>query len=126
MRPDRFRHSSRRDHEGWLLARPLLLDPPDYPIDGVHRTVENPGPDALVRPARDHLPWRDDVGGRELRRTPEQRVGRDHDPGLNDAPEERPIRGDAVIGRGGTQVDDDRISLCLLYTSDAADDLLCV
>ena len=109
MRSDRFRHPPGRDHDRVLLTRPFLLDPADYPVNRVHRPIENAGPDAFVRAARDHLPGRDNVSCRKLRRAPEQRVSRDHDPGLNDAPEEGPISGDAVVGRGGPQIDDDSI-----------------
>src|ERR1700680_182181 len=111
MRLDRFRHSARCDHDGWRLSGPFLLDTPNDAVNRVHRAIKHPGPDALVCPARDHPFWRDNVRGWELRRAPEQRVGRDHYPGLDHAPEERPPRGDAVVGRGGAQIDDYRVFL---------------
>ncbi len=106
-----------------LAPWPFGPDPPHDP------SIASAAPN--ITPARMHSSVRVPitfaarrVGRWQLRRPREQRLGRGAHAGLDHAAEEDAVRRDAVVGRGGAEVDDDRVAPVEAARGERVDDAI--
>ena len=97
-------------HDHGVGNVPFRSHPLDHPRDCVHGGEEDAGVDAGFGSFADDLSRGDELDGRKLGGPGREPLLAGHEPRGDDAALEAPVGGDAVVGSGGAQIDDDAVA----------------